>query len=134
MLQDFSTAADSLLAAFPDLWTVYLFGSFADGRQREDSDLDLAVIASGPIPLDALLEAKLELANQFEIDIDLVDLQSSPLTLVAQVLESGKILRNINPSGTAKIETALMSRYCNLNQERKEILEDIQKRGSVYAR
>lgn len=34
-----------ILAAYPDIQAVYLFGSAATGRQRPESDLDLAIVA-----------------------------------------------------------------------------------------
>jgi hypothetical protein len=54
--------------------------------------------------------------------------------LAAQVLESGLVLLRGDECELARLETRLMSMYAMLNEERAGILEDIAKRGSVYAR
>jgi predicted nucleotidyltransferase len=40
----FDTARDTVLATLPDVWAVYVYGSFARGEDWPDSDLDIAVL------------------------------------------------------------------------------------------
>lgn len=57
---------------------VYVFGSAANGRMDEDSDVDLAV--AGLAPRD-YIPAKVEVGNLFGRSVDLVDLDlESPFT------------------------------------------------------
>jgi predicted nucleotidyltransferase len=113
-------------------YTVYLYGSRAAGGARVDSDTDFAVF--GPAPLD---HEELERIRDSLIDllgdVDCVDMRRIPLTLAAQVLDSGIVLLPGDDAERARLETRLMSMYANLNEERNGIIADIVKRGSVYA-
>ena len=40
----FDAARDAVLAAVPEVWAVYVYGSFARGEDWPDSDLDIAVL------------------------------------------------------------------------------------------
>ncbi|HKV10967.1 MAG TPA: nucleotidyltransferase domain-containing protein [Thermoanaerobaculia bacterium] len=68
---------------------VYLFGSMAEGREREDSDVDLAV--SG-LPPEIFYATMARLSNLFERDVDLVDLDD-PSPFVAYLKEKGGLRR-----------------------------------------
>lgn len=116
--------------------SAYLYGSRATGYERADSDYDFAFIAPAPIDKAELGRMRDAIAARLpgEADVDCVDMRSIPLTLVAQVLESGIVLLSGDDFERAMLETRLMSMYANLNEERREILEDIAERGSVYAR
>jgi predicted nucleotidyltransferase len=57
---------------------VYVFGSIAEERAREDSDIDLAVAG---LPPEIFFATMARLANLFDRTVDLVDLdEASPFT------------------------------------------------------
>ena len=114
-------------------YTVYLYGSRAVGRAGPESDYDFALIAPAPIgrgELDGIRGGLIDLLG----DVDCVDMRRIPLTLAAQVLESGVVLMPGDEDERAKLETRLMSMYAALNEEREGIIVDIVARGTVYAR
>jgi predicted nucleotidyltransferase len=117
-------------------YTVYLYGSRATGGARADSDYDFALIAPAPLDRGQLGRFRDSLADILPGDagVDCVDMRKIPLTLAAQVLESGIVLLPGDEGERARLETRLMSMYAALNEERAGILEDIVERGSVYAR
>ena len=115
-------------------FAVYLYGSRACGSARPGSDYDIALVAPAPLErakLDGIRDA---LEDLLSCDVDCVDMREIPLTLAAQVLDSGIVLIEGDRKERAMVETRLMSLYATLNEERRGILEDIVKRGSVYAR
>jgi uncharacterized protein len=116
--------------------TLYLYGSRATGTANAGSDYDFALIA--PLILEqAELEGIRESLSEIlpgRPDVDCVDLRRIPLTLAAQILETGIVLFCEDEPERARLETRLLSMYASLNEERREILEDIAPRGSVYAR
>ena len=117
------------------LMGIYVYGSYAIGRTHSESDLDLALIADKPIDLKKLYQLSLGLANFLNLPkVDIIDMRSAPLTLAAEVLRDGKLILDNNSYEIASWEVTLMSMYANFNEERKEIIEDIVKRGSVYGR
>ncbi len=98
-------------------FTVYLYGSRATGMARADSDCDIALI--GRAPLDRVeLEKFREGLGDLLGEVDCVDMRQIPLTLAAQVLESGIVLIHGDESERARVETRLMSMYAALNEER----------------
>src|SRR5207247_2495639 len=81
-----------LRKALPDLEAIYLFGSRAQARAREDSDYDLAILCASPVVPLHVLELERELSTLLDRDVDLVDLRRSSSVLKKEVIESGERL------------------------------------------
>jgi predicted nucleotidyltransferase len=99
---DLARAIDLLRDRVPGLALVTLYGSHARGD-------------AGP-----------------ESDVDLVDLWSADDVLRVQVIEHGRVLYERDAEERARFEMHALSRYAHLNEERRAILEDVVRRGSVY--
>jgi predicted nucleotidyltransferase len=117
----------------PSLIALYRFGSQAKGTARPDSDIDLAILARDPIPNIRRFEIAQELAAQLHRDVDLVDLRTASTVMRMQVLSTGECLFSASNQLQGEFEDLAYSTYARLNEERREILNDILKRGSVYA-
>ena len=81
-----------VLTRFPRLVLAVLFGSVARGRQRADSDLDIAVAASQALTAPekmALIEA---LAERIGRPVDLIDLKVVAEPLLGQIVRHGRRL------------------------------------------
>ena len=81
-----------VLAGFPAVVLAVLFGSIAQGRQRSDSDLDIAVAAHRALTAAekiALIEA---LAERTGRPVDLVDLKVVAEPLLGQIVRHGRRL------------------------------------------
>ena len=111
---------------------MYLFGSLASGDARPDSDVDLAVLAPRPLPHDRLVRVREELAERLRRDVDLVDLARAPTVLQAQIVSTGRVLRDLDPAGRERFETYVYSAYARLNEERRGILERIRSEGRIH--
>lgn len=70
---------------------VYLFGSRADGSARMASDLDIAVLPLGPLPVDALarLQEALE-ESTIPYEVDVVDLSRVVPSFRERVMREGR--------------------------------------------
>ena len=80
------------LAPFGFVRLAAVFGSMASGRQRPDSDLDMAILAERPLSTEqriALIEA---LAIASGRAIDLVDLKAAGQPLLHQIMRHGKVV------------------------------------------
>lgn len=79
----------------------YLFGSYAEGKMREGSDVDVAIYIIG-ISEDEYLKFKLkykgELENILKLPVDLIIMNSAPPLLNHEIFKNGIILKNGNPS------------------------------------
>jgi len=81
-----------VLAHFPDVVLAVLFGSIALGRQRPDSDLDIAIAARQALTVTekmALIEA---LAERTGRPVDLIDLKVVAEPLLGQIVRHGRRL------------------------------------------
>ncbi len=131
MMSSFSSSVKVLREKIPNIIAIYLYGSHAQGRARSDSDVDLAVLVAAPVARELLDTALSDLLLIHEA-VDLVDLRDVPLTLAIQAIDEGRCLYCSSEAKRAEWETTLMSRYANLNEERREILQDIKARGKIY--
>jgi len=92
MRRDIDEQLRAVLSAFPQIVLAMLFGSFASGRERPGSDIDIAVAARGKLTASetiALIEA---LADRTGRPIDLVDLRTVGEPLLGQILQHGRRL------------------------------------------
>lgn len=84
-----------------DVSTVYLFGSTVKDKERKESDLDLAVLFNeGPDDYHRF-QAKLQITNELEDHlkhkVDIVDLKSSDIFFVHQVMKNKILLLDRHP-------------------------------------
>lgn len=78
------------LQDFPQLKLAVLFGSIASGRQRPDSDLDIAVASQRPLTEQEKIEMIGALAVCTGRPVDLVDLKVAAEPLLGQILRHGR--------------------------------------------
>jgi predicted nucleotidyltransferase len=79
-----------VLAHFPKITLAVLFGSVASGRQRVDSDLDLAVAAKQVLTVDEKIRLVGALAERTGRPIDLIDLHGVSEPLLGQIVRHGR--------------------------------------------
>ena len=122
---------------FPAIEAIYLFGSFADGTQDGDSDLDLALLFRPPLdrqesknlfmhPLHAQLQ---ELTCR---NVDLVNLRQMPTVLQKEIVMLGRRIYSADEVVADEFDLGVLSRYQKLNQERAEILQQFETTGRAY--
>ena len=134
MTLDLAPALAILRREAPEIVGVYLFGSVADGTDRPDSDVDLAIYAGRPLARMRVLDLQGAVADALRRDVDLVDLASAPTILQVQAIGEGRLVDASNPDAVALFEVRVMRDYYDLKARRAEIEADIVARGRVYAR
>ena len=117
-----SLEAESRLRSFfetnPDgVIAVYLFGSFARGSERLESDVDVAVLyADAPAKtfdgLPLALEERLE--RQLGRTVQVVVLNHASADLIHHVLMDGKLLIDRDPSSRIQFEVRARNEYFDL--------------------
>lgn len=125
-------AREALLAAFPDAWAIYVFGSFARGEAWPDSDLDLAVLLPPASRLENPLEVSSGISARIHREVDLIDLRRVGDVLRHEVLAGGRSLHVANPDQALAWEAEAMSRYARHREEIREILQDFRRTGVGY--
>ena len=95
-----------VLARFPALVLALVFGSVAQGQQRADSDLDIAVAATHDLTATEKMAIISALAEQTGRAIDLIDLSVVAEPLLGQIVRHGRRL-----FGSDKAYGQLISRH-----------------------
>ncbi len=112
----------------PGLLGIYIYGSFAENRLRPDSDIDIAFLTWEKISAVDKWKIQEELASLLDIDIDLVDLKDASVVLRAEVVENGTRIYTQNEYECDNFEVTTYSMYADLNETRKDILNDIEEK------
>lgn len=74
----------------PQLRLIYLFGSYAQGTQHRNSDIDIAVLADVTLDNIARWQLAQKLSSALDTDVDLIDLRTASTVLCQQVVTQGK--------------------------------------------
>ncbi len=69
----------TVFARYPQIWAVYLFGSRAEGRARQESDVDLGIILRPGSPRPNKLDVLADLVKAGFENVDVVFLDPSAI-------------------------------------------------------
>lgn len=118
---DDARAIEVIREAVPDFVAVYRFGSTARGEERDDSDVDLAVLAPKRLDPVARFDLQEQLAITLRRDVDLVDLRRASTVMAMQVVSRGKPIATGDAVERERFEDHVFGAYARLNEERREI-------------
>lgn len=111
---------------------IYVFGSYANGELRADSDIDIAFLSDDDLSAYEIFIIAQEIADILDRDVDLIDLKQASTVFKAQVVGKGKIIFCSDENRKTIFQMMAFKEYAMLNEDRAVILESINKRGSVY--
>lgn len=117
----------------PELLAIYAFGSRVRGSAGAESDLDLAILVAGYADPLALFYLSGELAELAGCPVDLLDLRAASTVMQYQIITTG-VRWWARDLQAALFETTILSEKTALDSARAGLLDDIQRRGSVYGR
>lgn len=114
-------------------YLIILFGSTVRGKIHSESDIDIAFL-SDDVDSDKyeLFIMAQELAEKLSRDVDLIDLDHSSTVFQAQIVQTGKVIYCADELKKAKFEMKTLKMYAKLNEERAQILKNIDGSGSIY--
>lgn len=111
---------------------IILFGSFAKGIVRADSDLDLAYFAHNELSsYDRFILAG-ELAAIINREVDLVDIKQIDTVFTMQVFAQGIPIYNQDENEFHCQRMRAYSMYATLCEQRAALMETVRERGSVF--
>jgi predicted nucleotidyltransferase len=123
-----------LQTQLPQVKGIYLFGSRLTAEYvRADSDWDVGFLLDAR-PMDTLEKWNLQqqMGTALNAEIDLIDLQAANTVFRFEIITTGKRIFCADDYFCDYFEMMTYSFYQKLQEERKEIITDILKRGSVY--
>ena len=124
---------NQIKSSLPNVLAIYAFGSQITGHSNEHSDLDLAVLIDGQVETFDLWDLASQLVEIAGCDVDLLNMRLASTVMQYQILQTGRTLWTKQPDAGI-FESFILSEKLNLDVLRKELLEDIDQRGSIYAR
>ncbi|MBL7078083.1 nucleotidyltransferase domain-containing protein [Candidatus Shapirobacteria bacterium] len=120
---------------------VYLYGSFAVGKAKKNSDLDLAILYKKKSKLDQNLFAQIKLANQLskllKKKVETQSLDAVSLPFAFRVISQGKLLLGKESYQRVDFELKISRNYFDLKnfyQEYELQIANLARKGVIDAR
>ena len=133
----FPAIVHPILAAYPNVQAVYLYGTWGTADQRPDSDLDVAVLLPPEVARAVEpsawhhLAAEVALAAKVE-RADLVNVLTAPVILRKEVVAADRCIYCAAENAAAEFEMLTLSMYQKFNEERRAIVESGLSSGRFY--
>lgn len=111
---------------------IILFGSFAKGLEREDSDIDIAYFSDKQLSSYERFTLAGELASIVGREIDLVDIKQIDTVFTMQIFSEGEPIYIKDDNEFTRQIMRAYSMYATLSEQRAPIIDAIKERGSVF--
>lgn len=111
---------------------IYLFGSFAKGEGREDSDIDVAIYTDKQISSYQLFTIANQLSFKVKRDLQIIDLKDIDTVFASQIVGNREELYCEDEISKDNYNIRVFKDYAKLNEERKVILDAIERDGRIY--
>jgi uncharacterized protein len=112
---------------FTEITTLWIFGSAVNRSIHKESDIDIAFLSNRPFNSIKIFNACQFLSLKLNKKIDFVDFSTAPPDLAIEIL-GGIRFDFSSPENADKWEVIAMNKYCELNYNRKEIVNDFLKK------
>jgi uncharacterized protein len=119
----------------PSVQAIYLFGSQTTGMDSSNSDVDIAFLTPFEYKADPVLlyQVKMQLEISLRKDVDFIHLNQASTVFQFEITTTATHLYVKNTSLVLQYETLVLSMYQRLQEERKDILDQIISSGKVYS-
>jgi len=117
---------EAIAASSPDIQFAYLFGSAATGTLTPRSDIDVAIYVSPGADAHAIrLTVTRAAARQLATDgVDVVLLNTAPLSLAGRVLGSRRVIVERDPHARHSYESVTLRKFHDFRIREHRILEE----------
>jgi uncharacterized protein len=125
-----------ILLGLPDTQAIYLFGSYASGDARPESDVDIALLLPPrqARELHSFYSTSLhrELQEMLSREVDLINLRQVPTVFQKEVVMGGKRIDCRDQYEADEFEMLVLSFYQKLNEERADVMTEGLRSGRFY--
>ena len=126
----------TVLAYYPAVQAIYLFGSYGTEDEWPNSDLDIALLIppetsnqAGHLMMSPLCNALSILLGR---DIDLLNVRQVSTVFQKEIIMAERRIYTANEDAADEFEMRTLSYYQKLNQERAEVLAEGYRSGRFY--
>jgi predicted nucleotidyltransferase len=131
----FEVIISTILRHYPRVQGVYLFGTYATAMERPDSDLDIALLLPPPEARKekpfAFSACHDELESLTKRSVDLINLREINTVFQNEIITEGRAIYVADVAQIDTFEMNVLSAYQKLNEERADILKEIEASGRV---
>jgi uncharacterized protein YutE (UPF0331/DUF86 family)/predicted nucleotidyltransferase len=103
----------------------YVFGSYAMGKYRRGSDIDIAIYTKKPLNWRELVKLALKLEDSLGVRVDIVDLRTTPPLLAYEIISKGIIVVEKDKEERISFETRILKKYLDLKPRLKRYYNEI---------
>ena len=125
-----STIIDTIMQFYPAAQAIYLFGSHDTEKEWTDSDIDIAILLPpGQAQKEktiAVSSCKIKLEELLKKKVDLVNIRTVSTVFQKEIIFDNRAVYVSNQSAVDEFEMLVFSYYQKLNEERREILQEIE--------
>lgn len=111
---------------------IMLFGSYAKGNAREESDIDVAYFSEQQLSSYERFMLAGDLALLTGREVDLVDFKQIDTVLTMQIFSEGVPIYIKDENEFTRQKMRAYSMYATLSEQRAPIIKAIKERGSVF--
>jgi predicted nucleotidyltransferase len=94
----------------PSVLATFVFGSQTDGYATPRSDVDLAILFDGQVPLGEQLALQVKIEEVLNKDVDLISINEAPLLLRHRALK-GRLIFERDPIAVSNLIEDTLRRY-----------------------
>ncbi len=123
---------DIVKKQLPNVKGIYMFGSYADGTDRSDSDIDIAVQVKGGLTGAEKLNLASAFVKDIDIQVDLVDFEKASTLLQYEIIKNGTLIYDGDTLYNDETFLKTLGIYYDYIIETREYRADIKKRKRVY--
>jgi predicted nucleotidyltransferase len=138
---DQAAAMAGYLSTVPEVVLGFLFGSYARGQGRPDSDVDCAVLLADDVPAGSYFDFRLRVMDGLaraigRDDVDLAILNEAPLALAYRVLRDGVLLFCRDHAAYVRYRVRTLNLYFDfaplLERHQAMFLKRVSEEGILY--
>jgi predicted nucleotidyltransferase len=131
-----SQIIQTILAHYPDVQAIYLFGSYGTEDEWPTSDVDIAILLppEEAKQVGSLLLSDLHLALErlLRKDVDLINVRRVSTVFQKEIIMAERRIYCADVYAADEFEMLVLSYYQKLNEERAEILAEGLRSGRFY--
>jgi len=94
-----------------EIVAIYIFGSIATAKNRDGSDIDVAIMFRSPIKGMERVQLETSLSNLLERDVDLIVFEEASPLLQHQILKYGCLVYESDPKERVRQEVVARREY-----------------------
>ena len=100
-----------ILIKYEDIIFAYIFGSYAKGNIRENSDMDIAIYLKNNVDTSVYLDMKMKLSENIKREVDLVILNSATPLLKYEIYKNNILLFTHDKTIESKYKVKTLFEY-----------------------